>query len=99
MVKKLSISLILIAVLIGATVWSYERGLSASSALEATKLMVIVQLQRDCIEKADAKCTAEANQILAASIAGQLRQSDLSILSGKDRKAVEEFIGLTELAQ
>ncbi|MBL3528243.1 MAG: hypothetical protein JMN27_03275 [gamma proteobacterium endosymbiont of Lamellibrachia anaximandri] len=45
MTKKILVGALLIAVLVGAMVWSYERGMAANSALEATKLMVAVQIQ------------------------------------------------------
>jgi hypothetical protein len=99
MTKKILIGVILIVVLVGATIWSYERRLAVSVAVEATKLMVAVQFQRECIEKADTSCTSEANRVLAAMVAGQLRRSNLTALSESDRATVESFIRETESAR
>jgi len=61
MVKRIVFGIALIAVLAGVVVWSYERGLATSNAMEATRLMVIMQRQNDCIENSDMSCTAEVN--------------------------------------
>jgi len=99
MIKKISIGALLVAALIGTTFWSYERGLAANDAFEATKLMVAVQHQKDCIEKHDAICMSEANRILAVMVAGQLRRSNLASLSKSDRMAAESFIREIESAK
>ncbi|RDH88893.1 MAG: hypothetical protein DIZ77_08100 [endosymbiont of Seepiophila jonesi] len=99
MTKKILVGALLIAVLVGAMVWSYERGMAANSALEATKLMVAVQSQKDCIKIADPDCTSESNRLLAAMVAGQLRRSNLTALSKSDRGVVEAFIREVESAK
>ena len=96
MARKIVFGITLIAVVAGVAVWSYERGLSASHAMEATRLMVFVQRQNECIETSDISCTAEVNRELAVVIAGQLRRSDISVLGKADRETVEQFIRKTE---
>ena len=96
MIKRIVFGIAFIAVLASVVVWSYERGLATNNAMEATRLMVIVQRQNDCIENSDMSCTAEVNRALAAVITGQLQRSDLSVLSKADRETVEQFIKETE---
>jgi hypothetical protein len=94
MAKKVAIVVITLAIMLGTALVSYERGLKRNSELEAIKLMVIVQRQAECIGRADAQCTKDANKILARVVRGQLNRADLANLNDSDRKMVEDFLRL-----
>jgi hypothetical protein len=96
MAKKAAIVVLILVGLLGTALLSYERGMKRNSELEAVRLMVIVQRQADCIERADTQCTKAVNKMLTQVVRGQLNRSELANLNDSDRKIVDNFLRIAD---
>lgn len=90
--KKIIIITVVILIFVVSVEFSYRFGLSRNEYFEATKYMVTVKMQNECINKSDFNCAKKVNSVMALAVAGQLKRLDKSGVGEGDKEAIKEFL-------